>query len=102
MTDRAQAIEPFVGRWAIDPAGCISDGDTSRTAPLYATPSSIKWFVAQCTIGKMYKIGRAFHIQARCSNEGRMVATPITLEPRGDRMRVIWDGAKVGDMQRCG
>jgi len=101
MIECAQATEAFVGRWAIDPAGCVSDGDTARTAPLYATPSSIKWFVAHCAIGKMYKVGRAFHIQARCSNEGRVVATPITLEPRGDRMRVIWDGAKVGDMQRC-
>ena len=101
MTESAQAVESFVGRWAINPAGCMSEGDTSQTAPLYATPSSIKWFVARCTIGKMYKIGRAFHIQARCANEGRVVATPITLEPRGDRMRVIWDGAKVGEMQRC-
>ena len=101
LADGAQATEAFVGRWAIDPAGCAVGGDTSQTAPLYATASSIKWFVAQCTIGKMYKVGRAFHIQARCANEGKTVATPITLEPRGDRMRVVWDGAKVGEMQRC-
>lgn len=101
MITSAHAAEDFVGRWAIDPAGCMSEGDTSATAPLYATTTSIKWFVAHCTIGKMYKVGRAVHIQARCSNEGKIVATPIMLEPRGDRMRVIWNGAKVEDMRRC-
>ena len=99
--DGAMAAEPFIGRWAIDPAGCTAEGDTSSTAPLYATATSVKWFVAHCRIGKMYKIGYAVHIQARCSNEGKMVTTPITLDARGDRMRVTWDGVKVKEMRRC-
>src|SRR5262245_39369758 len=99
--DGAQAEEAFVGRWAIDPAGCTVDGDTSATAPLYATPTSLKWFVAQCKIGKMYKIGQTFHIEGRCSNEGKIVSTPIRLEPRGDLMRVTWNGTKIPDMRRC-
>lgn len=98
---KAQAAEPYIGRWTIDPAGCRVDGDTSSTAPMYVTSTTVKWFVADCTIGKMYKVGQAVHIQARCSNEGKIVSTPISLEPRGDRMRVTWNGGKAQDMQRC-
>jgi hypothetical protein len=101
MINGAQAEEAFIGRWAIDPAGCTSEGDTSSTAPLHATATTVKWFTAQCTIGKMYKTGTAVHIQARCANEGKIVATPITLDARGDRLHVVWDGVKVGDMRRC-
>ena len=101
MIAGALANEAFIGRWAIDPAGCTSDGDTAQTAPLYATATSLKWFVSTCRIGKMYKTGDAVHMQAHCSSEGIVRSTPVTLEARGDRMRVIWDGVKVGDMQRC-
>ena len=101
MIDGAMAAESFVGRWAIDPAGCTVEGDTSSTAPLYATATSVKWFVASCRIGKMYKTGHAVHIQAQCSAEGKVRSTPITLEARGDRMRVTWDGVKVEEMRRC-
>ena len=97
----AAAVESFVGRWAIDPVGCTREGDTASTAPLYATATSLKWFVASCSIGKMYKVGYAVHLQARCSSEGKIKSTPITLDARGDRMRVTWDGVKVGEMRRC-
>lgn len=97
----AHAAEPFIGRWAINPVGCTIDGDTSETAPLVATATTIKWFVASCKIAKMYKTGSAVHIQARCSAEGQASMTPITLDARGDRMRVTWDGSKVEDMRRC-
>ena len=101
VSDTVAAQEAFVGRWAIDPAGCSSDGDTAQTAPLFATATSLKWFVSTCRIGKMYKTGAAVHMQAHCSSEGKTRSTPITLEARGDRMRVIWDGVKVEDMHRC-
>ena len=101
VANGACAEEAFIGRWAINPAGCTSEGDSAATAPLYATATTVKWFVASCVIGKMYKTGMAVHIQARCSNEGRTVSTPITLEARGDRLRVIWDGVKIEDMHRC-
>jgi hypothetical protein len=97
----AAAAEPIIGRWSIDPAGCSSEGDTSATAPLIVTVNSLRWFVARCKIGKMYKTGDAVHIQARCSAEGTHSSIPITLVPRGDRMAVTWDGAKVEEMRRC-
>ena len=99
--DQAAAEEAFIGRWAIDPAGCTTEGDTASTAPLYATSTSVRWFVSSCRIGKMYKIGQAVHLQAHCSNEGKVSSTPITLEARGDRMRVTWAGVKVEEMRRC-
>ena len=101
MIDSAGAEESFIGRWSIDPAGCTSEGDTASTAPLIATATSVRWFVASCRIGKMYKIGQEVHLQAHCSNEGKIVSTPITLDARGDRMRVTWDGVKVEEMRRC-
>jgi hypothetical protein len=97
----AEAADSHIGRWAIDPIGCTIDGDTSATAPMYVSSTTVKWLVASCTIGKMYKVGNAVHIQARCSNEGKIVSTPITLEPHGDRMRVTWNGSKIEDMRRC-
>jgi hypothetical protein len=101
MINGAVAEEAFIGRWSINPAGCTSEGDTASTAPLYATATSVKWFVASCRIGKMYKIGQAVHLEARCSSEGKLKSIPITLDARGDRMRVIWDGVKVEEMRRC-
>jgi hypothetical protein len=100
-TSGADATEPHIGRWSIDPVGCTVLGDTSSTAPMFVTKTTVKWFVADCKIGRMYKVGHAMHIQARCSNEGKIVSTPITLEARGDRLRVTWDGVKVEDMRRC-
>jgi hypothetical protein len=101
MIDGASAVESFIGRWSIDPAGCTSEGDTASTAPLVATTTSVRWFVASCRIGKMYKAGQAVYLQAHCSSEGKVRSTPITLEARGDRMRVTWDGVKVEEMRRC-
>jgi len=79
MVDGAAAVESFIGRWAIDPVGCMSEGDTASTASLVATSASLKWFVTSCRIGKMYKIGQAVHIQAQCSSEGKIRTMPITL-----------------------
>lgn len=95
------ANEPWIGRWAIDPEGCKIDGDTSETAPLYVTKTTLKWFVASCKIGRMYKTGETVHIQARCSAEGTTSQTPITLRPKGDRMAVTWDKSPVEEMRRC-
>ena len=66
----ALSQEPINGRWAIDPQGCRIDGDSSETASLYIAARTIKWWVADCRIGKSYKVGNALYIQARCSNEG--------------------------------
>ena len=102
MMSSASATEAFIGRWAAKPEVCSArGGDTAATAPLIATATSVKWFVANCRIGKMYKIGQAVHLQAHCSSGGKIRSTPITLDARGDRMRVIWDGVKVEEMRRC-
>jgi hypothetical protein len=99
----AGAAEFFVGRWSIDPLGCKINGDTSETAPLIATDTTIRWFVAHCRIGKMYKTSAtAVHIQARCQNEGTKSTIPITLRLKtADRLAVMWDNGPVPDMRRC-
>ena len=96
------AQEPINGRWAIDPEGCKIGGDTTETAPLYVTDKTLKWWVADCRIGKSYKIGKALYIQARCSNEGSRHSISVKLDLISpDRLAVVWDGSKGKDMRRC-
>ena len=96
------AAEPILGRWAIDPEGCKVEGDTAETAPLFVTQNTVKWFVAHCTVGKSYKVGKALYIQARCSGEGKRYTIPITLDlVAPDRLAVTWDRSRVKDMMRC-
>jgi hypothetical protein len=102
LAGTAHAEEPINGRWAIDPAGCTIDGDTTQTAPLFVTDKTLKWRVASCRIGKSYKIGNALYIQARCSNEGARPSISVKLDlVSRDRLAVTWDRSKVNEMQRC-
>jgi hypothetical protein len=100
-TQATSAAEPHIGRWAINPSGCQIEGDTSTTAPLVVTDKAVKWFVAHCSIKKMYKAADSIYIQARCENEGGMHTIPISLTPRGDKLTVIWDRARVPEFHRC-
>jgi hypothetical protein len=98
----AHAQEPVNGRWSIDPEGCKVDGDTTETAPLFVTDKTLRWWVADCRIGKSYKVGNALFIQARCSNEGsrESIAVKLDLVSR-DRLAVTWKGGKPLEMRRC-
>jgi len=98
----SHAQEPINGRWAIDLEGCQIEGDTTETAPLYVTDKTLKWWVADCRIGKSYKVGNALYIQARCSNEGSRHSISVKLDlVSRDRLAVVWDGSKGKDMRRC-
>jgi hypothetical protein len=98
----ALADDPFVGRWAIDPAGCRIYGDTSSTAPMIVTDKTVTWFVARCLIKKSYRLGDTLALQAQCTNEGRMHVMPIGLKLIGkDRISVTWDRTSAGEMRRC-
>jgi hypothetical protein len=102
LADLAYAEEPINGRWAIDPQGCKIDGDTSETASLYVTNKTLKWWVADCRVGKSYKVGNALYIQARCSNEGARHSLSVKLDlVSRDRLAVTWGGSKTSEMRRC-
>jgi hypothetical protein len=95
------AIEPQVGRWAVDASRCGGSGDTHQSAPLTVTPNSLRWAAESCTIGKMYKADRALYIEGRCSNgDGLMKKHPITLAMKGEHLAVTWNGEHV-EMKRC-
>ena len=94
----ALAVEPFVGRWAVKLEACTGQGDTAATASLVATDSSLWWFDGYCRIGKMYKAGTAVYLEARCGAKGDV---PVTLDAKGDRMRVTWNRAKAEELRRC-
>ena len=94
----AHAAELWVGRWAISQSACRIGGSTPATAALVVNDTSLNWYSGHCRIAKMYKLGQAAYIQARCWDSSEV---PITLEPRGERLRVTWAGAKDQDLQRC-
>ena len=95
-----QAVEAHIGRWAISPAACAGFGNTLATAPLIVSETSLRW-LDSCRIGKIYKLGQAVYIQARCSGEGA-ADIPVTLDPRGvDRLRVTWSKGKTEELRRC-
>jgi len=97
IVSSAFAQEAFVGRWAVTPELCHSNGQTAETSALVATDTSLWWFDGYCRIGKMYK-ARAVYVQAHCGSKGDI---PVTLDAHGDRMRVIWNRNPVGEMKRC-
>jgi hypothetical protein len=98
----AFADDPFLGRWAIDPAGCHAYGGTSSTAPMIVTEKTVKWFVATCLIKKSYRIADTLALQAQCSSDGKMQVMPIGLKLIGrDRISVTWDKTQAGEMRRC-
>lgn len=102
LFESARADDPFLGRWAIDPAGCSAYGDTPSTAPMIVTGKTVKWFVANCLIKKSYRIGDTLALQAQCSDEGKMRIMPIGLKLVGkDRISVTWDKTPAGEMRRC-
>lgn len=95
----ALAVEPFVGRWAVKPEVCASrGGSTAETSALVATDASLWWFDGYCRIGKMYKAGQAVYVQAHCGEKGDV---PVTLDRRGDKLRVTWARAKAEDLRQC-
>jgi len=89
------AAEPQFGRWAADPQSC------SAAALLTVTATTVRRSEESCTIGKMYKADRALYIEGRCSSGGAMTRHPITLQMKGERLAVTWNGERLQEMQRC-
>lgn len=94
----ASAAEPWVGRWAVNQSACGIGGNTPATAALVVNDTSLNWYSGHCRIGKMYKLGQTAYIQARCWDSNDV---PVTIDPKGDRMRVTWNRGKAEDLQRC-
>jgi hypothetical protein len=93
----AAAGEPFVGRWASSTDACVGRGDKPANAVLAATDTTLSWFVGDCRIGKIYKVGTAAYLLVHCG----AADVPVTLAPQGDRMKVTWNRAKAIDLKRC-
>jgi len=91
----AFASEPQFGQWAADPQDC------SGAASLTVTATMVRRSEESCTIGKMYKADRALYIEGRCSSGGTVNRHPITLQMKGDRLAVTWNGERLQEMQRC-
>ena len=91
----ALAAEPQFGRWGVDRQHC--SGDT-KAGPLTVTSTSVTLAAETCTFGKMYKADRGLYIEGRCQNGARH---PISLEMKGERLVVKWNGDSPQEMQRC-
>jgi hypothetical protein len=92
------AAEPQFGRWAVDTQHC--NGGEAKSGPLTVTATTVSWASESCTIGKMYKADRALYIEGRCSSGGTVTRHPITLQMKGERLAVTWNGEQ-SEMQRC-
>jgi hypothetical protein len=91
--------EPFDGRWASDPAACISaDGAAS---PVVVTSRSLSWPGAACTVGTSYRVGEAWHIGAHCLGEGMASNVAIRLTMRGEHLIIDWPRARPEELARC-
>lgn len=102
LTETAFADDPFLGRWSIDPAGCLASGSTAAMTPLVVTEHTVSWFASSCTIKKSYRIGEGLYLQAQCFSDGKTRVMPIGLHLKGQgRMTVTWDQTTAGEMQRC-
>ena len=97
VTVPALASEAFVGRWAVNTDMCSGRGDTAATSALVATDTTLWWFAGYCRIGKMYK-ANAVYVQAHCGEKGDV---PVTLDAKGNHMKVTWGGAKPAELKRC-
>lgn len=97
----ARADDRFLGRWALDPAGCKFAGSTAEKTPLVVTDISVAWFPGTCTIKKSYLIGEGLYLQAQCASGGKSRVMPIGLQLKGKKLLVTWDQTKAGEMQRC-
>jgi hypothetical protein len=99
----ALATDPiFMGRWSIDPAGCIGfGGQTAQTTALVVGGRSVEWFQSSCTIKKSCRIANGLYLEANCFGQGRSRVMPIGLQLNGSKLRVTWDQTVAGDMQRC-
>lgn len=99
FTADAPAADTFVGRWAADPSACSGLGLGGNS--LVATETHLRWADASCRIGKIYRIGAAVHIQARCFGGGADRDVPVMLAPRGERLTIAWNGRPVRELRRC-
>lgn len=90
----ARANERQFGQWAADPQSCSGAASLTVTATTLQRPR--EW----CTIGKMYKADRALYIEGRCSSGGTVTRHPVTLQMKGERLAVTWNGERL-EMQRC-
>ena len=82
----ARADARFLGRWALDPAGCKFAGSTAETTPLVVTDTSVAWFPGYCTIKKSYLIGEGLYLQAQCLSDGKTRVMPIGLQLKGKKL----------------
>ena len=95
LVSPALATEPQIGHWATDPQNCSGSGS------LTVTSTTVRRSDESCAIGKMYKADRALSIEGRCSSGGTVTRHPITLQMKGERLAVTWNGERLQEMQRC-
>ena len=89
------------GRWGASEAACSAwSGSTAADTALMVTSYAVVWYDGFCRIGRMYKTGKAVHMEAHCWNQGDR-ATPVTLEASGNRMKASWNRGPATLLKRC-
>lgn len=89
------------GRWGASEAACSAwAGSTAADTALMVTSYAVVWYDGFCRIGRMYKTGKAVHMEAHCWNQGDR-PTPVTLEASGNRMKASWNRGPATLLKRC-
>jgi hypothetical protein len=95
----ASAAERFEGRWAADAGAC--GPDRPAAALLVVEALSLRWRQAACAVRRSYRVRDAWHIDARCLENGLASDVPIKLELHGKRLVVSWPPAPAQVLNPC-
>jgi hypothetical protein len=105
----AQAAEPYLGRWAEDPAWCANSASNTDDVPIAITARAIEFYATYCRVLSVTRQGGArrssWRIRTSCRGEGESEKEPRTrmtflLRVSGNRLEMR-DGTGVQTFTRC-
>ena len=93
------AAERFEGRWAADVGAC---GPGRPAAALLVVEAlSLRWRESACAVRRSYRVRNAWHIDARCLENGLARDVPIKLELRDKQLVLNWPPAPAQVLHAC-
>lgn len=101
LTAPSHAAEPLTGRWAADPSACAGHFFSAGPSPLIVTGYAVRWQGESCRIGRRYKAGETFYMEAFCWSTSGERSIPVSLRPQGQRLSLTWDRTARAELKRC-
>ena len=95
---QAQAVEPWIGRWAEETKFCTKPGTSGNETPMAFTRTTARWF-GTCQIRSIRKISDTWVLRAKCPSAKPLLK--ISLSMQGDKLEAFWGEAHPQVMVRC-